>query len=130
VFDLINTRGNSLSSISLLNTKGFPASCEGDIPLLISMAMGTWISNKPVFMGNIAFIDEDNIYITHCTAPLIGPYILNTHFESGLSVGVRVDYPVGEKATLYRVDPGLNKLRVISGVIVESDYTGNGVEHR
>ncbi len=124
-FDLIKYTGvTACLALSLLNTKGFPASCEGDIPLLISMAMGTWISNKPVFMGNIAFIDEDNIYITHCTAPLIGPYILNTHFESGLSVGVRVDYPVGEKATLYRVDPGLNKLRVISGVIVESDYTG------
>lgn len=124
-FDLIKYTGvTACLALSLLNTKGFPASCEGDIPLLISMAMGTWISNKPVFMGNIAFIDEDNIYITHCTAPLIGSYILNTHFESGLSVGVRVDYPVGEKATLYRVDPGLNKLRVISGVIVESDYTG------
>lgn len=124
-FDLIKSTGiTACLALSLLNTRGFPASCEGDIPLLISMAMGTWLTSKPVFMGNIAFIDEDSIHIAHCTAPLIGPYTLNTHFESDLSVGVRVDYPVGEKATLFRVDPGLNKLRVISGVIGEAEYSG------
>lgn len=124
-FDLIKYTGiTACLALSLLNTRGFPASCEGDIPLLISMAMGTWLTSKPVFMGNIAFIDEDSIHIAHCTAPLIGPYTLNTHFESDLSVGVRVDYPVGEKATLFRVDPGLNKLRVISGVIGEAEYSG------
>jgi L-fucose isomerase-like protein len=117
-FDLIREIGvTACLALSILNTEGFPASCEGDIPLLISMSLGTWATGKPVFMGNVTYVDDEGVLLAHCTAPLINAYELLTHFESGLSTGIRVEYPIGEKATLFRVSPDLTVMRVGVGVI-------------
>ena len=123
-FDLIKEIGvTACLALSLLNTERFPASCEGDVPLLISMSLGAWVTSKPVFMGNVTYVDDGGVLLAHCTAPLIGPYELLTHFESGLSTGIRVEYPVGEKAILFRVSPDLTKIRLGVGVIEGVDWS-------
>ncbi|MGB9828398.1 MAG: hypothetical protein ACPLSM_07765 [Thermosphaera sp.] len=123
-FDIIPLTGTTAClALSLLNSNGFPASCEGDLPLLVSMAMGEWISGKPVFMGNPSFIENNEVVIAHCTSPLIGRYLLHTHFETGRGVGVRVDYPVGGKVTVYRVDSDLEEVRIGVGTILAHEWS-------
>ncbi|MGB9784288.1 MAG: hypothetical protein ACPLSO_00625 [Fervidicoccaceae archaeon] len=122
-FDLIMARKTTAClSMSLMNTKVFPAACEGDIPLLISMALGEFATGKPAFMGNPSRVSGNELLIAHCTAPLISSFKLTTHFESGLGVGISVDYPVGEKATIFRLDSKLELLRIGVGEIKKWEW--------
>jgi L-fucose isomerase-like protein len=89
------------------------------------MALGLWATGEPVFMGNTAYVDRDHVYLAHCTAPLVAPYSLYTHFESGKGVGVRVEYPVNSEATIFRVDPDLTRLRIGAGVIEPREWSTN-----
>jgi L-fucose isomerase-like protein len=66
------------------------------------MALIRKFFDKPAFMGNIADYGDDHIILAHCTAPLIGGYILRSHFESGMGVGVAVSLPKG-KASLLKI---------------------------
>jgi L-fucose isomerase-like protein len=125
-FDLISVTGTTpCLALAILNTRRVPAACEGDAPLLISMALGLWATGEPVFMGNTAYVDRDHVYLAHCTAPLVAPYSLYTHFESGKGVGVRVEYPVNTEATVFRVDPDLTRLRIGAGVIEPREWSTN-----
>lgn len=125
-FDIIpRLKTTACLALALFNTILIPASCEGDIPLLISMALGEWITLKPVFMANIAEITGDSIVLAHCTSPIIGDYALMTHFESGLGVGLRVDYRVGDRVTVYRFDNKVSTLRLGVGYIEGHEWSGN-----
>jgi|GEM_PF-331489 L-fucose isomerase-like protein len=117
-FDLIVAKNTTAClSMALMNSRAFPAACEGDVPLMISMALGEFVTGRPAFMGNPSKVSEEEVLIAHCTSPLISRFRLMTHFESGLGVGVSVEYPVGEKATLFRIDPKLEVLRIGLGQI-------------
>jgi len=119
-FDLIKLSGvTACLPLALLNTRAYPAGCEGDVPLLVSMAIGEKLSEGPAFMGNIAYVEDKSLYIVHCTSALVGPFELYTHFESGKNVGVRVQYPADKTVTVYRVSPLLDSIRVGVGVIEE-----------
>ena len=123
-FDIIKELDTTAClALSLLNTMGFPAACEGDVPLLVSMVLGEWSTGQPVFMANPAIISGDSVLFAHCTAPLISSYSLMTHFESGRGVGIMVKFPVGEKVTVYRVNPNLDTLRIFTGTILESPWS-------
>ena len=107
--------------LSLLNSEGVVAGCEGDVPATLTMMLLSWASGKPGFMANPARIGEGELWLAHCTAPLAaGRYRLLSHFETGKGVGVSVAYPRGATVTLARLDPGLERLRVARGEIVES----------
>ncbi|MEM4537430.1 MAG: hypothetical protein QXP68_01610 [Thermosphaera sp.] len=123
-FDIIKPTGTTAClAVSLLNSQGFPASCEGDVPLLISMAIGTWVTGKPVFMGNPSSIEGQSLIIAHCSSPLIGPFELFTHFESNEGVGIRVEFPVGAPATIFRIDSDLKELRIGVGRIASHEWS-------
>ncbi|WP_440059288.1 hypothetical protein ACSU1N_05740 [Thermogladius sp. 4427co] len=112
-FDLITTiRTTACLSMALLNTRLVPSACEGDVPLLISMALGEFIAHQPVFMGNPVVVTERQLLLAHCTSPLVSRFRLTTHFESGIGVGVSVEYPEDSPATVFRVDPKLLVLRI------------------
>jgi L-fucose isomerase and related proteins len=123
-FDLIEEHDiTACLALSLLNSELFPAACEGDIPLLYSMAIATWATGKPVFMANPADVSDEEVVFAHCTSCLIGNYSLYTHFESGRGVGVRVHYPVGEKVTVYRLDSSLSIARLSVGEIIPHTWS-------
>ncbi|MGC9181037.1 hypothetical protein [Thermogladius sp.] len=125
-FDLITLRRvTACLSMALFNTRLFPAACEGDVPLLLSMALGELVTRQPVFMGNPAVVRRDEVLIAHCTAPLVSSFRLMTHFESGLGVGVSVDYPVGAGVTVYRLTPDLETLRVGVGRVKQWSWRGD-----
>jgi len=107
-------------AFSLLNSEGVVAGCEADVPSTIAMMIASWATGLPAFMANVAGIDAGELVLAHCTAPLsLGEYRLLSHFETGKGVGVSVKYPLS-KATILRLDPGLERARVGVGEIVAS----------
>ncbi len=118
-FDIImSINTTACLPLSMLNSEGIVAGCEGDIPSALAMIVLNKVSGKPAFMGNPSRIEGNKLMIAHCTAPLImGPYVLKTHFETGKGVGIAVKYPRGEPVTLVRFSPDLNTIRIIKGRI-------------
>lgn len=93
-FDLLDTvKATSCVALAILNAEGIYASCEGDVPALLSMAVIGELSGKPVFMANPSRIDTSNneIIFAHCTLPvtMVEDFELMTHFESQLGVALR-----------------------------------------
>ncbi|NJE84757.1 hypothetical protein E3E23_02735 [Thermococcus sp. CX2] len=102
-FDLImKIKATPCLALAMFNAEGIPAACEGELNALLGMAIVRRFFNKPAFMGNIADYGDDYIILAHCTAPLIGGYIIRSHFESGMGVGVEVELPKG-KASLLKI---------------------------
>ncbi|MHC9543163.1 MAG: hypothetical protein AB9903_26940 [Vulcanimicrobiota bacterium] len=92
-FDMLDSiRTTGCIALSILNSEGTPAACEGDVPALISMVMMKYLTGEPVFMANPSQVDigENTVIMAHCTVPLsmVQRYCLDTHFESGLGVAV------------------------------------------
>ncbi|MCQ2348680.1 MAG: hypothetical protein MJZ65_05790 [Paludibacteraceae bacterium] len=99
-FDLLSTLHNTgCMALSHLNDEGIPAACEGDIPLLLTMmaAKDKWGSIG--FQVNPAEIHKDGkLLLAHCTVPLkmTRSHQLDTHFESGIGVGIHGELPEGD----------------------------------
>ncbi len=118
-FDLLKYGVTACLGLSLLNNEGYVAACEGDLPTLITMAVLKYLSNEPVFMGNIDWLSNNELLIAHCTVPtkLVKSFKLKTHFESGISVGIEGYLRRGEVVTIAKLDVIKGVLRVTEGVV-------------
>ncbi|RLD16887.1 MAG: hypothetical protein DRI22_00785 [Caldiserica bacterium] len=83
-------------ALSLLTSEGITAGCEGDIPSTLTMYIIEKLTERPAFMGNIAWVDREgeetaDLYFAHCTVPLkmVKSFSLMTHFETGKGVGIK-----------------------------------------
>lgn len=128
-FDLLSTVHNTACiGLSLLNDEGIISSCEGDVPSLISMLILNALSEKPVFMANPSSIDieRNELILAHCTIPLnmVEDYVLDTHFESGIGVGIHGEIKDGQ-ATLFKLNSNLQDYFVSSIDIKENLYHKN-----
>ena len=104
-------------ALSLLTSEGITAGCEGDIPSTLTMYIMQKLTERPSFMGNIAWVDRSgeettDLYFAHCTVPLkmVKSFSLMTHFETGKGVGIKgfFDRSIG---TLTRIGgDGLNRI--------------------
>ena len=108
-FDLLKKYKNTAClALALLNEEGIVAGCEGDMPSLITMYLINTLTGRSSFMANPSkFIYEENsLLLAHCTVPLnmTSSYSLDTHFESGLGIGVRGEMPEG-KITICKIAP-------------------------
>ncbi len=123
-FDIINDlKTTACLPLALFNSKGIIAGCEGDVPATIAMMISSWATGEPAFMANPADLDKDNVLFAHCTAPIAMAeqgYELKTHFESGKGVGVAVKFKDDADVTIVRLSPGMEKIRIIKGKIIES----------
>ena len=120
-FDIIKSLDTTAClPLALLNSKGFVAGCEGDVPALLSMVVLKELTGKPGFMGNIAWVKNNRFLLAHCTVPLDLPtkYKLRTHFESGRGVGISGIVEEGVKVTLVRIDPLTQSMRVVKGKVI------------
>ncbi len=129
-FDLLKYGVTACIALSMLNDEGLIAGCEGDVPATLSMATLSLISGSPTFMGNIAWVNEDEgtLLIAHCTAPasMGRKYVLRTHFESGFSVAVEAYPRRGEVVTIARIDGRSSTLRAGTGVLLnDAPVTSN-----
>ncbi|MCR4428384.1 MAG: hypothetical protein NUV68_03460 [Caldiserica bacterium] len=108
-FDLLSRTGQTgCLSLANLNNSAIPASCEGDLPSLVTMLLLNSLSGKPSFMGNPSWIEKDQLTLAHCTiAPsLTRDLCLSTHFESGKSVALEGALQPGNY-TISKVAPSL-----------------------
>ena len=120
-FDLIDEYKNtSCLAFALLNEEGIIATCEGDVPALLSMSFIKATCDLPSFQANPSKIDIRNseIILAHCTLPLnmCKKYELHTHFESGLGIGVRGEMEKGQ-VTIFKIAPDLKHVLCINGTI-------------
>ena len=129
-FDLLDTyKSTSCLALAILNSEGITSSCEGDIPSLISMRIIQKLFDKPSFQANPSYIDKEHnyLYLAHCTVPLnmVKDYKLDTHFESGIGVGIKGELPINKDVTIFKVDSSLLKCSIYSGKIEENLHKSN-----
>ncbi|MDY6278433.1 MAG: hypothetical protein SPL35_08495 [Bacteroidales bacterium] len=128
-FDLLTTVGNTgCLALSSLNAEGIPAACEGDVPALLSMIISQAATGKTGFQANPARIDvgTGEMLFAHCTVPLnmITDYCYDTHFESGIGVGIHGTLPDGP-VTVFKVSGDLSRCFAADGDLLRNQYEPN-----
>jgi len=119
-FDLLDTLHNTgCLALARLNAEGIPASCEGDIPALLTMAWNRKESGCPGFQCNLSRIDGDRLLFAHCTAPLtmLRSYEYATHFESGIGTAIKGELECRD-VEIVKIAPDLERCVCIPGKIV------------
>ena len=123
-FDLLEKlKTTSCLSLALLNKEGVVATCEGDVPTMISMHLLNKLTNQVGFQANPSRIDVENkkMILAHCTLPLnmVNKYNLDTHFESGIGVAIK-GYLKEEKVTIFKLSKNLKDYYVTTGTIIKN----------
>ena len=123
-FDLLGTLHNTgCLALSMLNTQGVTSSCEGDVPALISMVIAQALIGYPGFQANPARIDTETgeLCFAHCTIPfcMVGEFALDTHFESGIGVGIRGIMPNGA-VTIFKASANEHQHYAAEGQLIAS----------
>ena len=127
--DLLDTVCNTgCIALSRLNDEGIPASCEGDIPTLITMILCKRLTGCPGFQANPARIDvhTGRMLFAHCTLPLsmTRTHSLTTHFESGIGVAIHGELPLGDY-TLVKVSGDLKRVFAENVELTSNQYEPN-----
>jgi len=114
---------------SLLKDEGYPSACEGDMNVLMAMALLMYISKKSAYMGNSYIVDrkENILGVNHDVPGLrmkgLGgpalPYEIRNFTFGGWGATIRYDFSkdVGEPVTLARFNPTATRLLVARGEI-------------
>lgn len=128
-FDLLDSIGNTgCLALAILNAEGIPAGCEGDVPALVSMAIGNALTGVSGFQANPSRIDPQagEILFAHCTVPLnmLKAYTFNTHFESGIGIAISGDIPTGD-ATVFKVSGDLGRYFCCPAELVKCQSEGS-----
>lgn len=128
-FDLLTTVYNTgCIALSKLNDEGIPASCEGDVPTLITMILAKRLTGCPGFQCNPARINPQTgkMLFAHCTLPLTmtNSHSLTTHFESGIGVAIHGVLPTG-KYTLVKVSGDLKRVFAHNVMLTCNQYEQN-----
>lgn len=123
-FDLLTAVKNTgCLALAKLNSEGYVAGCEGDVPAMLSMMIARSLTGVSGFQANPAIINPDTgeMLFAHCTIPLdmVERYELDTHFESGIGVGVR-GYMKAGPVTLFKVSGDLKRSFVAEGTLVRN----------
>ena len=122
---LMETSVSGCFALSLLNDlQESTAGCEGDVPATFTMMLGRLLTGQLGFMSNVTHIDkEENAAIfAHCTLPtkLADSYEITSHFETGLSIGIRGTWKQ-QDVTVFKVfGENLSQYWVSDGRIVEN----------
>ena len=128
-FDLLSTVGNTgCLALSCFNSEGVPASCEGDVPALVSMMIAHALTGVSGFQANPAQIDVETgrILFAHCTIPfnMVENWQFDTHFESGIGVGIHGIFPEGP-VTVFKVSGDLKRHFIAEGELIGNQYEPN-----
>ena len=112
-FDLLDVvRNTSCYALARLNAEGIVAGCEGDIPTLLTMMITKAVTGVSGFQANPSRIDPKTgeMLVAHCTIPLnmVTRYELDTHFESGIGIGIR-GYMAEGPVTIFKVSGDLSR---------------------
>ena len=124
-FDLLTAIHNTgCLALARLNSEGYVAGCEGDVPAMLSMMIGRAVSGVSGFQANPSSIDPETgeIVFSHCTVPLdmVSSFGLDTHFESGIGVGIRGQLPSGP-VTVFKVSGDLSRHFICEGELLRCE---------
>lgn len=123
-FDLLTALGNTgCMALAILNSQGVVATCEGDIPTLLSMCIAHRKFGISGFQANLSRIDGGKMLFAHCTVPLnmVEEYSYDTHFESGIGVAVHGVLPAGA-ARIFKLSPDCSEMFLEDVEILENQY--------
>ena len=128
-FDLLTSVHNtSCLALAMLNKDGYIATCEGDIPAMLSMAIVKKAFHQSSFQVNPSYLNlkERYGYFAHCTIPLdmCLSYQFDTHFESGIGLGINGRLNLG-KVTIFKMNGNLKDYEVFEGNINENLHRNN-----
>lgn len=123
-FDLLTAVHNTgCIALARLNAKGIVAGCEGDVPAMLSMMIVQSLLGVSGFQANPASINPETgeMLFAHCTIPfnMVEHYELDTHFESGIGVGIR-GYMKEGSVTIFKVSGDLSRSFIAEGELVRS----------
>lgn len=124
-FELLNlVHSTSCLALAMLNSEGIICSCEGDIPSLLTMMVIKYGFHKLSFQCNPSYVNfkGNYLYLAHCTIPLkmCEEYAFDTHFESGIGVGIRGKLKTKPQVCILKIDPSLDKFVFYSGHIISN----------
>ena len=128
-FDLLTTVGNTgCLALASFNADGIPASCEGDVPALLSMMIAQALTGCTGFQANPSRIDVQTgqMLFAHCTVPfnMVENWQYDTHFESGIGVGIHGNLPEGP-VTVFKVSGKLDRHFAAEGKLLNNQYEDN-----
>ena len=123
-FDLLATlKTTGCLALAKINAEGYVAGCEGDVPAMLSMMMIRSLLGVSGFQANPANINPETgeVLFAHCTIPLdmVEHYELDTHFESGIGVGIR-GYMKEGPVTIFKVSGDLRRYFIAEGSLVRN----------
>lgn len=123
-FDLLSAVKNTgCLALAKINAEGYVATCEGDVPAMLSMAIARAALGVSGFQANPARINPDlgMLLLAHCTIPLnmVARYELDTHFESGIGVGIR-GYMTEGPITIFKISGDLSRHYAEEGMLLRS----------
>ena len=125
-FDIIKRiKSSACLALALFNKDDIIASCEGDIPSMITAFIMLKLLNTHSFQANPQWIDPINntIELAHCTLPLdmANKITYDTHFESGIGIGIHGEMNLGD-VTIVKIGSSLSEFYVSEGAILNNDY--------
>ena len=128
-FDLLSkVKTTGCLGLSALNDLRYVGTCEGDIPIMLSMIIVKNLLNVPSFQANPSQIDlkNKNMIFAHCTLPLsmCDSYELDTHFESKIGVATHGVMKTGI-VTIFKLSNDLKNYYVQTAKLVENLYENN-----
>ena len=128
-FDLLTAVGNTgCLALASFNADGIPASCEGDVPALLSMMIAQALTGQTGFQANPSRIDVQSgeMLFAHCTVPfnMVTDWQYDTHYESGIGVGIHGNLPEGP-VTVFKVSGKLDRHFAAEGELLYNQYEDN-----
>ena len=123
-FDLLTTiHDTGCMALARLNAEGIVAGCEGDVPAMLSMKIIQSLTGVSGFQANPASINPETgeMLFAHCTIPLnmVERYEVDTHFESGIGVGIRGFMKEGP-VTIFKLAGDLSRYFITEGRLVRN----------
>lgn len=123
-FDLLTAVKNTgCLALAKLNSEGYVAGCEGDVPAMLSMMIVRSLLGISGFQANPSNINPETgeMLFAHCTIPfdMVERYEYDTHFESGIGVGVR-GYMKEGPVTIFKLAGDLSRYFVAEGTLVRN----------
>ncbi len=128
-FDLLTAVHNTgCIALARLNSEGYVAGCEGDVPAMLSMMIARSLLGVSGFQANPAHINPQTgeMLFAHCTIPfnMTHRYELDTHFESGIGVGVR-GYVNAGPVTIFKASGFLDRYFAAEGTLESCQAGGD-----
>lgn len=124
-FKLIELTGSTgCLALSLLNDEGIIAGCEGDLQSVFTMLVVKTLTGKSAFMANPSMINArtNEIVLAHCTVGLkqTEKFILRSHFETELSIGIQGLLPTGDVTIVKCGGECLDEYYLTTGTLTEN----------